>query len=102
MVLSFELSATALNVCLTGDLEAWLDFFADAVIVSATQAVDTTKQLIDLASEDREKISGLGRTAPSTLRVHRVLMEQPIATAKWLVKKTKWCPDFSCRDGVCC
>jgi Fic family protein len=73
---------------LTGDWEAWLDFFAEAVIVTATQAVDTTRQLVDLASEDRDKISGLGRAAASTLRVHRVLMEQPIATAKWLVEKT--------------
>ena len=76
------------KVRLTGDWEAWLDFFAEAVIVTATQAVDTTRQLVDLASEDRDKISSLGRAAASTLRVHRVLMEQPIATAKWLVKKT--------------
>jgi len=73
---------------LNSDWEARLDFFAEAVIVTATQAVDTTRQLVDLASENRDKISGLGRVAASTLRVHRVLMEQPIATAKWLVEKT--------------
>ncbi|MEA2040293.1 MAG: hypothetical protein U9N82_10795 [Thermodesulfobacteriota bacterium] len=50
--------------------------------------MDTTRQLIDLASEDRDKISGLGRATVSTFRIHRVLMEQPIATAKWLVEKT--------------
>lgn len=76
------------NVRLTGDWEAWLDFFAEAVIVTTTQAVDTARQLIDLAGEDRDKISGLGRAAASTLRIHRVLMEQPIATAKRLVEKT--------------
>ena len=76
------------GVRLSGDWEAWLDFFAEAVIVTATQAVDTARQLIDLANGDRDKISGLGRAATSTLRVHRALMERPIATAGWLVKKT--------------
>ena len=76
------------NVRLTGDWEAWLDFFAEAVIVTASQAVDTARQLIDLANNDHDKISGLGRAAASTLRVHRALMVQPIATAGWLVEKT--------------
>ena len=76
------------NVRLTGDWEAWLDFFAEAVIVTAAQAVETARQLVDLAGGDRDKISGLGRAAASTLRVHRALMEQPIATAGWLVEKT--------------
>jgi Fic family protein len=76
------------NVRLTGDWEAWLDFFADAVIVTATQAVDTARQLVDLANNDRDKISGLGRAAPSALQIHRALMERPITTSGWLVKKT--------------
>jgi len=76
------------NVRLTGDWEAWLDFFADAVTATATQAVETTRQLVDLGSENRDKISSIGRAAASTLRIHQVLMEQPIATAKWLVEKT--------------
>ena len=80
------------NVRLTGDWEAWLDFFAEAVIVTASQAVDTARQLIDLANNDRDKISGLGRAAASTLRVHRALIVQPIATAGWLVEKTDITP----------
>ena len=76
------------NVRLTGDWEAWLDFFAEAVIVTATQAVETAQQLLDLSNRDRDKISGLGRAAASTLRVHRALMEHPIATSGWLVEKT--------------
>jgi Fic family protein len=55
--------------------------------VTATQAVDTAKQLIDLADKDREKITGLGRAAASTVRVHRVLMERPVTTSGWIVKK---------------
>ena len=70
-----------------GNWEAWLDFFAEAVIVTATQAVDTAKQLVDLVNEDRDRISGLGRPSASALQVHRALMERPIATSGWLVEK---------------
>jgi Fic family protein len=76
------------NVRLTGDWEAWLDFFAEAVIVTATQAVETAQQLLDLSNHDRDKIRGIGRAATSTLQVHRVLMEHPIATSGSLVEKT--------------
>ncbi len=76
------------NVRMTGDWEAWLDFFAEAVIVTATQAVETAQQLLDLSSRDRDKISSLGRAAASTLQVHRALMEHPIATSGSLVEKT--------------
>lgn len=76
------------NVRLTGDWEAWLDFFAEAVIVTATQAVETAQQLLDLSHQDRDKISGLGRAAASTLQVHRALMAHPIATSGSLVERT--------------
>lgn len=76
------------NVRLTGDWETWLDFFADAVIFTATQAVDTAQQLVSISDQDRDKIDGLGRAAPSALQVHRALMEHPIATSGSLVEKT--------------
>ena len=69
------------HVRLTGDWEAWLDFFSEAVIVTATQAVETAQELLNLSIQDRDKISGLGRAAASTLQVHRVLMERPIVTS---------------------
>jgi Fic family protein len=76
------------TVRLDGDWEAWLEFFAEAVAMTASQAVDTTRHLLNLANEDREKIKGLGRAAGSALKVHQALMERPIATAGWLVEKT--------------
>ncbi len=76
------------KVRLTGDWEAWLDFFAEAVIVTATQAVETAQQLLNLSNQDRDKIGGLGRAAASTLQVHRALMEQPLATSGSLVART--------------
>jgi Fic family protein len=76
------------EIRLSGNWEDWLDFFAEAVIVTATQAVDTARQLVDLANEDRDRISGLGRAAASSLRVHQTMMGRPITTSNWLVKKT--------------
>ncbi len=76
------------NVRMTGNWEAWLDFFAEAVIFTATQAVETAQHLFDLSNQDQQRIATLGRAAKSTLQIHRALMEHPIATSGWLVEKT--------------
>jgi Fic family protein len=76
------------NIRQTGDWEAWLDFFAEAVAITATQSVETARQLLDLSNQDRDKISRLGRAAASSLRVHRVLMQHPIATSGLLAQRT--------------
>jgi Fic family protein len=76
------------RVRIDGDWEAWLDFFADAVIVTANQAAETAQHLLALAKQDQEKIQSLGRAAASTLQIHRQLMEHPIATSGWLSNKT--------------
>jgi len=76
----------------SGIWEAWLDFFAEAVIVTSTQAVDTARQLADLVNEDRDRIGSLGRSTASALRVHRALMGRPITDSNWLVKKTAITP----------
>jgi Fic family protein len=79
-------------VRITGDWETWLDFFAEAVVVTADQAVESASRLINMANEDRERIEGLGRAAPSALLVHKALMEHPITSSGWLVKKTNLTP----------
>ena len=75
-------------VRLTGDWESWLEFFADAVIMTAGQAVETARHLLNLVESDRKRIETLGRAASSVLRVHQVLMAHPIATSGWLVGQT--------------
>jgi len=80
------------EIRLNGNWEAWLDFFAEAVIMTANQALDTIRELTDLSNEDRYKIKGLGRAALSTLQIHRALLVRPISTAGWLVKKTAISP----------
>jgi len=79
-------------VRVTGDWEAWLEFFADAVVSSATQAVASAKRLLELASADGRRIEGLGRAASSALAIHRVLQRQPIATAASLAAATGLTP----------
>jgi Fic family protein len=76
------------EVRLQGDWERWLDFFADGVEVSATQAVATANALLALINTDRDRIAGLGRAASSALKVHLALQRQPIATSAALVKIT--------------
>ncbi len=76
------------KVRLTGDWESWLDFFAEAVIVTATQAVETAQQLLQLSKQDQDKIRSLGRAEVSALRVQQAMMEHPIANSGSLVKKT--------------
>jgi Fic family protein len=79
-------------VRLTGDWETWLEFFADAVVASATQAAASAKRLLDLASTDSRRIEGLGRAAVSALAIHRALQRQPIATAASLAAATRLTP----------
>ncbi len=80
------------TVRLTGDWEAWLDFFAEAVLVTSTQAVETVQQLLDLSQQHRDQISGIGRAAESTVKVHHALQIRPIATSGWLVEQTSITP----------
>jgi len=76
----------------TGEWEKWLAFFAQAVIETATQAVDTAQNLMRIAKEDAEKIYTLGRISGSALIVQRALLEHPIATTGKLAEKTKLSP----------
>ena len=80
------------SVRITGDWEAWLDFFAEAVIATASQAVETTQLLLAQSHRDHDRIRALGRVAASILQIHRALMERPLVTSNWLVEKTGLSP----------
>lgn len=77
------------NVRLTGDWESWLAFFADAVIETATQAVDTAKQLMRLASDDGNRINQLKRISGSANMVQKAMLERPMASPNWVRQKTQ-------------
>lgn len=65
-----------------GDWEAWLDFFAEAVEITAGQAVDTIQRLEAMARRDRERIQALGRAAGSALQVHQALLCRPLLNSR--------------------
>lgn len=80
------------KVRLTGDWEAWLDFFADAVIHTATQAVETAQRLMTLSAEDGQRINGLKRVSGSVHLVHKAMLERPMASPNWIQEKTRLSP----------
>ena len=69
------------GVRLNGDWERWLDFFAEAVQVSAAEALRTAQALLALVERDRAQIATLGRAATSAWAVHEALQRQPVASA---------------------
>lgn len=80
------------GVRLRGEWERWLEFFAEGVQVSASQAVTTANALLALVRDDHERIAGLGRAASSALIIHQALQRQPIATSAALVEATRLTP----------
>ena len=80
------------NVRLTGDWESWLDFFADAIVETATQAVDTAQQLMKLAALDGQRINELKRIAGSAHLVHKAMLERPMASPNWIQEKIQLSP----------
>lgn len=71
-----------------GDWEAWIDFFLEGVQVTASNAVDTAKRLLDLFQQDEQKIQGMGRRASTILRVYRIFCELPLVTLNRVCERT--------------
>ncbi len=80
------------GVRVNGDWERWLDFFAEAVAATATQAVRTAQALLALVAADRERLATLGRAAPSAWLLHVALQRQPVASAAALGAATGLTP----------
>jgi Fic family protein len=80
------------QVRIEGDWEAWLEFFADAVLATASQAISTSEQLNALSQKDAARIQSMGRAAASALQVHQALLQHPLATSQWLVDHAKLSP----------
>jgi Fic family protein len=76
-------------VRLTGDWEAWLQFFLTGVEDTARQAAQTARALMRLATADEKCITTIGKAAGSALRVHRLLQAQPIVSIATVSKELK-------------
>ena len=71
-----------------GAWEAWVLFFLTGVKQTATQAVQTAKQLVDLFEADRRRIESLGKAAGSALRVHHAMQQTPIFSIATTAERT--------------
>lgn len=76
------------QVRLTGDWEAWLLFFVDAVAETASQAVQTAQQLNTLKQKDKATVKEIGRQSGSASQIIDALFEQPIASIQKLIELT--------------
>lgn len=63
-----------------GTWETWMEFFLTGVAETAEQASATARELIAMFDAHRQQIAGLGRAAPSALRVHELMQARPIVT----------------------
>ena len=71
-----------------GDWERWLDFFAEAVTVTATQSLEIIIALDKQVQEDREKIQSIGKGSKSATLVHQAMLRHPIASPQKLKEET--------------
>jgi Fic family protein len=76
------------RVRVSGDWEAWLDFFLIGVKTTADQAVNAARRIIALFEADRRKIEALGRPAASVLRVFQHAQTNPILSIGGAAEKT--------------
>jgi Fic family protein len=72
----------------TGDWEAWLCFFAEAVVATADQAADSIRRIHALLEDDRKRISSLGRMSGTLTSLHEAFQRHILATPYLLGKET--------------
>ncbi len=76
----------------TGDWGTWLGFFAVAVTLAATQAVQTARALTALVAADRRRVALLGRQAPSAMLVFDALARRPVRNVASITAETRQSP----------
>lgn len=76
------------NVRLSGDWEAWLDFFLEGVATTASAAVHTAQRLLALFKEDEERLTSGKRSHQSALRVYGQIRARPMTNITHLAHAT--------------
>lgn len=78
-----------LNSYHSGDVQAWLDFFLDGVIVTAEEGIAVSKKIRIIRDEDMEKLQMLAkRESESSMKVLKALFGHPIVTTKNIMEVT--------------
>lgn len=80
------------QVRFTGDWEAWLLFFVDAIAATANQAVTTAQELNQLLAADKARLAELGRLAGSATQILDALFAHPISNIAALTRATGLTP----------
>ena len=68
------------SIRLTGNWEAWVDFFLEGVEHTALSSVHTARRIVELFETDDAKIRKAGRSDTSEQRVLLALRQRPILT----------------------
>jgi cell filamentation protein, protein adenylyltransferase len=72
-----------------GEWEEWLAFYLAGVEEVARESLETSESLVKLFSSDREKISAMGKAAPSALRVHQLLEKHCLVSLAFAQKELR-------------
>lgn len=64
------------------DVEGWLKFFLQGVLSTSENALDTSRKIIKLRDSDIAKITKLGKSAESGMKVLNSLYESPLVRIK--------------------
>lgn len=70
-----------------GDWEGWIGFYLRGVRLVAQEAFLTALRITELLRRHREAIQGLGRAAPTALRLHELLCRHPIVRARFVAEE---------------
>lgn len=76
----------------TGDWEAWLAYFLEAVTLTSRQAISTATQIIRQISHDRQTIKQTGRSAETTMAVFDSFTRKLIIDSKHIIAETRLSP----------
>jgi Fic family protein len=80
------------EVRLKGHWESWLDFFFQGVRDIAERTASDIQQALALFEKDRIRISQMGRSARSCLRIHEQMRAQPMTSISALSLATELTP----------
>jgi Fic family protein len=64
-----------------GEWEEWLAFFLDGVAETASQAVQTAHEILNLFEQDTKRVQTLGRASSSAAVVHQFLQKHALTTS---------------------
>lgn len=76
----------------TGDWEAWISYFLEAVTLTSRQAVTSARQIARQISDDRKDIEQTGRSSATTLLIFECFTRKLIADSKYIVAETGLSP----------